>query len=412
MLDWTVFAHLREELGTAFYIASQANFNRNYNLLLGEFKKWYPNTNIAYSYKTNYLPQFCLNVNSMGGYAEVVSSMELQLALKLGVQPNKIFFNGPFKEEQPTLDLLMNGGTVNIDSLEEFERIALLLEGSDRCVSIGVRCNFNINDGVKSRFGITENDRNLISLIDLVVKHQNMQFIGLHCHFASRNLNSWKMRTAKMISFISELPNNYREKIKYVSLGGGLYSDMNDALKSQLSQYIPSFSEYAQVSAKEFSKLTSRLEMNDVKLIIEPGTAVVADALYFAASVQSVKMVDEQAFITLNGSAFNIGTFKSGINLPVTILRDPELNVRKEVNDAKIVGYTCIEGDVLYTGFSGAVCPGDVFLFEEAGSYSIVMKPPFILPNVPIVEITDNGKQFNLLKRQETFDDMFGTYEI
>jgi diaminopimelate decarboxylase len=38
------------------------------------------------------------------------------------------------------------------------------------------------------------------------------------------------------------------------------------------------------------------------------------------------------------------------------------------------------------------------------------MKPPFILPNVPVVEISDSDNNFNVLKRQETFNDIFNTY--
>jgi diaminopimelate decarboxylase len=51
---------------------------------------------------------------------------------------------------------------------------------------------------------------------------------------------------------------------------------------------------------------------------------------------------------------------------------------------------------------------GDLVVFENVGSYSVVLKPPFILPNFPIVEL--RGGQTRVVKRKETFDDLFCTY--
>ena len=49
-------------------------------------------------------------------------------------------------------------------------------------------------------------------------------------------------------------------------------------------------------------------------------------------------------------------------------------------------------------------------VFNEVGTYSIVMKPPFIMPQVSIVEIKNSD--YNILKRKETFEDIFNTYRI
>jgi diaminopimelate decarboxylase len=37
-----------------------------------------------------------------------------------------------------------------------------------------------------------------------------------------------------------------------------------------------------------------------------------------------------------------------------------------------------------------------------------VLKPPFILPNFPIIEW--DGEKTKVVKRKETFDDLFKTY--
>ena len=38
----------------------------------------------------------------------------------------------------------------------------------------------------------------------------------------------------------------------------------------------------------------------------------------------------------------------------------------------------------------------------------MVLKPPFILPNFPVLELRDG--RVTVVKRQETFDDIFRTY--
>ena len=106
------------------------------------------------------------------------------------------------------------------------------------------------------------------------------------------------------------------------------------------------------------------------------------------------------------GSQKNISM--SGVNPPMQII--PIGTDRKHFENADIVGYTCIEGDVLFKNFSGEIAIGDYVVFSNCGSYSIVMKPPFILPNFPILDICDNTVE--VIKRQELFDDIFNTYRF
>lgn len=79
---------LMEKYGDAFYILDTEQFKVNFSELKKAFTDIYSNFNIAYSYKTNYTPKLCGIVNELGGYAEVVSDMELEIALKVGVEPS------------------------------------------------------------------------------------------------------------------------------------------------------------------------------------------------------------------------------------------------------------------------------------------------------------------------------------
>ena len=75
-------------------------------------------------------------------------------------------------------------------------------------------------------------------------------------------------------------------------------------------------------------------------------------------------------------------------------------------------GFTCIESDYLYRGFNGELGVGDYVVFENVGSYSIVLKPPFILPNFPVVNYDEETGETELIKNSEKFDDLFKTYKF
>ena len=153
-------AHLIETYGDAFYLLDSVQFEKNYKELKDAFTSIYPNTNIAYSYKTNYTPKLCKIVDSKAGFAEVVSDMELELAYRIGVKPERIIWNGPVKNLNKVKELLLQGGVVNIDSAYEMNYIRQLAEEHPSCtLNVGIRCNFDIHDGVVSRFGIDTKSR-------------------------------------------------------------------------------------------------------------------------------------------------------------------------------------------------------------------------------------------------------------
>ena len=95
-------------------------------------------------------------------------------------------------------------------------------------------------------------------------------------------------------------------------------------------------------------------------------------------------------------------------NLPITVYRSSK--VAQHYDDLDFGGYTCIESDYLYRGYSGNIAVGDFVVFDNAGSYSVVLKPPFILPNFPILDLGSEEDSLKIIKQAETFDDIFHTY--
>ena len=95
------------------------------------------------------------------------------------------------------------GITVNIDSYDELQKIVLYASTlKSNFVKVGLRCNFDVNDGVLSRFGFDVNDSSFNEIIKLVDESKNVKLVGLHCHFATRTLDCWKNRTKGMLNVI------------------------------------------------------------------------------------------------------------------------------------------------------------------------------------------------------------------
>jgi diaminopimelate decarboxylase len=144
-------------------------------------------------------------------------------------------------------------------------------------------------------------------------------------------------------------------------------------------------------------------------LYIEPGTALVANTLRFYTTVINIKDIKGRRIATVAGSIFNISPYRRVRHLPARVIRNPGgNNSASPAEQYDIAGYTCIEDDYLSFGVPGPIAPGDFLEYRNVGSYSIVMKPPFILPNVPILALKD-GRTF-LARRAEPVGNLFESF--
>lgn len=401
-MDSALLEQISANYGGAFYLLDSQLFRRNFLELKAAFASIYPHFNIAYSYKTNYIPKLCRIINDLGGYAEVVSDLELELALRCNVKPEKIIWNGPYKNEEAFEQFLISGGTVHLDSAYETELLSLIAgKYPNHILRVGLRCNFDISDGVVSRFGFDTEGVDLKAALELIDRNQNIRLVGLHCHFATRSLDTWCSRVEGMLTLADRLgivPD-------YIDLGGGLFGRMPASLQEQFDTYVPTYEEYAKAVAPAFAKRYSNGKVPP-HLLIEPGSALVGDCMKFVCKVVNIKTVRGKPIATLLGSIYNINPTLNKKNPPIRVYSAGK--EQKEYHDLDFGGFTCIESDYLYRHYNGMLAVGDLVVFENAGSYSIVLKPPFILPNFPVLEV--HGDQIELVKRDENYDDLFHTY--
>lgn len=406
VLDSELLTNLASRFGNAFYLLESGSFESNYIELTEAFKKYYSKFNIAYSYKTNYTPKLVKIVNRLGGYAEVVSDMEMEIALRSSVSADHIIWNGPIKNADRVSELLLSGGTVNIDSIYEIDNIRSVAEGHpEQTLNIGVRCNYDVGDGVLSRFGFDVDGEDFDTVLNFISKTPNLKLINLQAHFAKRSPEYWTARAEGMLRTYDKVVDRYGLRPERLDIGGGIYGKMPQTLREQLGIANITYDDYAYRAARLFEDHFKN-NPDAPWLFIEPGSAVAGDCMRFASRIETIKDVRGKRIATAIGSQKNISM--SGINPPIQIV--PSGEDRKLVEHADIVGFTCIEGDVLQKDYTGELGVGDFIIISNCGSYSLVMKPPFILPNFAVLDI--NGDSVEVIKRAENFDDLFHTFSL
>lgn len=402
-----VIKSLIEKNGTPFYLFDEKGFVDNYRALENTFKKVYPNYRISYSYKTNYTPFVCNLVKSLGGLAEVVSDMEYTLARKLGYTNPQIVYNGPSKGEG-MYEHLLQGGILNIDSLDEAKRIvAFCGEHPEKEFTVGIRINMDLGGDFISRFGLEPGSKDLQDTVALLKSQKNLKLIGLHCHISrSRGVEAWAKRAEIMLKAADEIIDGIPA---YISLGSGMFAVMADYLKNQFGgNAVPTYDDYCKACIEPIAEHYKDVENKPI-LYTEPGTTVVARYLSFVSKVLSIKQIRGRWIANMDGDYHNLGEICTMKKLPTHVL--PFGKPSKHYEKIDIMGFTCLEQDVMVPQWDGNLAEGDIMVFDNVGGYSIVSKPQFIKPQSAMYAKRANG-DVEMIMRAETFDDVFGKFSF
>jgi len=407
--NWEGLDALRNEHGPAFYLADLGRFEHNYRSFRDAFRTLYPRTELAYSYKTNYLPSLCRCVDDWGGYAEVVSSMEYELARRIGVSPDRIIFNGPYKRREEIVNALSEGAIVNIDSGYELDAVEEAA-ATGRSISVGIRCNLRLPGADESRFGFDVESDEFTAAIKRLQKISGCRIVGLHCHLLTRQRSAedYRVMAERMVALADA---HFKDQdLEFLDLGGGFFSPMSEELRKTFSFPVPNYADYASAIAGVFA---DRWPQHDgPELILEPGISITADIMRLVAEVVDWKTVGERHYALVAGSIYNIKPTKAARQLPMRVVRKPYAADAGATGVVDIVGYTCMEDDVLYRAWLGSVAPGDFAVFDNVGAYTIVLKPPFIAGAPPILSVGSELELLAVLRSAEKMTDVFTTYSF
>lgn len=361
------------------YIFNADTFHKNNDRLLSALRKYYGNVRLAYSMKTNYAKPVCDEALMAGAYLEAVSPHEHSLAIKYGAQKGSIIYNGVCKNESSIMHAAAIGSKINFDNLSELNEFLERWNSKKDKVNIGLRVTFDIGNGINSHFGLAGCD--FYEAMSLVKERKNVRVTGLHCHFSrARDLASWKKRAETMILLATH--NIPKEDLKYIDLGGNLYSPMPSEMKDFFG-VVPSFEDYGTIIGTLFKRA---FPDESVELILEPGTALVADAVSLCAKVLRIKDTGSKRAAILNVSKYDLGAVQTTGHVPFTVYGSS--NQPQRTYD--LFGYTCMEDDILARDYTGSLAEGDIIVFKNAGAYSFSTNNDFISPAIGM-NILKNG---------------------
>lgn len=358
------------ELQTPCFIFDEYGFAKNINNFKKVLLKYFNNSIIAYSFKTNSLPRLLYLVKELGCFAEVVSDDEYQLAEKIGFSQNHIIFNGPVKGKKMFQHALKGGSLINIDSKRELD---WLLEQKTP-VNIGIRVNFDLESilpgqtstGNKGgRFGFCYENGELHTAINRLKCDRNIHITRLHMHVsnASKSVEIYEY-LAKMACKIIE---DESLDISCIDFGGGYFGGGDNG------EYYESY----------ISKIYEVLKVNNnemISVIVEPGASVVATAFSYLSTVIDKKETTYGKFIVTDGTRLHIDPFMVKSNYNYVLLPRRKGKSYMQV----ICGYTCMEKDRIMEITDVLMEIGDRIEYKIVGSYSMCFNALFIsyLPNV------------------------------
>lgn len=371
------------------YLIHERQIDRNCRDIKNAFRnvKFVP----SYSVKTNHVPAIVKRFHDNGFLTEVVSDMEVEIAKSQGIDMSCIVYNGPIKGPE-AYEVASGGGVLCFDSMDD-----LLFRKYPKGTRCMFRVSINIDNGVNTRFGTEP-----AMIPEEIKKAAELGYdpIGIHCHVTrGRDIRSWRQRIAGMLPVYKEVCGMLSEKI--VDFGGNMYSPMPEYQIMKLYDDYASYDDYAALFEKyapDFEGATLSLEM---------GTSAAANCMDFRTSVIGVKHCGAETFVLLDACRYNLGWASDRYNFPITILSSGADS--ETVENATFVGRLCTENDVLYRGYEGKIGKGDVVSFENVGAYTISVKPPFIIPQFPILYVRSDG-EIHECKRQERAQDILTTY--
>jgi diaminopimelate decarboxylase len=412
MLSHTKAKKIETEFGSPFYILDETSFRKNYDDIISAFAGRYEKFILAYSYKTNYIPYLCNIIKSKGGFAEVVSRLEYDLALKVGQKPDKIVFNGPVKCYEDIALALDNKSIVNLDSWFGIDHVAKYArKNPNRKIKIGLRINIGLSDksGLShiqehlktGRFGFDPANSNMEKVASCLADIGNVTVNSLHGHTSTTDRNVWcyQIITETLCQIAEEF---FPESVEYINIGGGIFGYIPPQMRWAKTL---SFDDYAKAVCKvlKTSKWVCRQKPH---LMLEPGIAMVANALSFVTKVISVKDVRGELFVTVDGSGYNVQPTSHKINHPYQIIRKISSKKRRTFS---VVGSTCMEKDYILTEITDTLPDvGDFIKIDNVGAYTVVLTPPFINPAPAIV--VRKSYTFKLVRSKQTLNDMFKNY--
>jgi diaminopimelate decarboxylase len=405
-----------QKIGTPTYVYSRAAIDGAYKELhrgLGAL----PHT-LCFAVKSNGNLSILNHLAKLGSGFDIVSGGELHHLQRIGVRGDRIVFSGVGKDRHEIREALNyrargRGGHVGIllFNAESEAELDILVEEAARLAGPGgkppaaaIRVNPDVQAGGHPHIATGRHEHKFglewVEAKRLYLAHRDSKWIrwrGISAHIGSQitTLVPFRRALGRLAGFIGEL-RQAQVSVRYLDVGGGLgvrYSD----------QKPPTRTEYARLVSRMVRKL-------GVHLLLEPGRSIIAPAGVLLTRVVYTKTNRGKTFVVVD-SAMNdlMRPALYGAIHPITRIAREEKENDGHRQRVDIVGPVCETGDCFLRDWPlGDVKSGDLLAIWVAGAYGMSQASNYNARCRP-AEVLVEGKEFRLIRRRETHNDLLRT---
>ncbi|GAA0856416.1 diaminopimelate decarboxylase [Aliiglaciecola litoralis] len=391
-------AEIASQFGTPCYVYSRATIERHWHAFNNAAGKH--DHLICYAVKANSNLGVLSVMAKLGSGFDIVSGGELSRVLEAGGDPRKVVFSGVGKTEHE-IELALRHQILcfNVESAPELERINKVAQKLDVQAPISIRVNPDvdakthpyISTGLKAnKFGIPR--ESAIAIYKLAASFPNLEIKGMDCHIGSQltDIEPFVDALDRLLLLIDELANS-GIVISHLDVGGGLGVSYKDEQPPHPDKYVEAL----------MTRMHSRPEL---KLIFEPGRAIMANAGILVTKVEFIKRGEEKNFAIVDAAMNDLirpALYSAWMNIiPVS----QTSSKTKALYD--VVGPICETGDFLGKDRELVISPDDLLAVRSAGAYGFVMASNYNSRCRP-AEIMVDKNQIHLVREREILKDLW-----
>ena len=394
-------AQIASEHGTPCYVYSRAALESTYR----EFADAGAgrNVQICYAVKANGNLGVLNLLARLGSGFDIVSGGELERVLAAGGEARKVVFSGVGKTDAEMRAALRAGILCfNVESEAELERLSALAAAMGKTAPVSLRVNPDVDakthpyiaTGLRdTKFGVPYEEAP--RLYRKAAALPGLRVVGIDFHIGSQltDVEPFVAALDKILEFVDMLGAT-GTAVEHLDLGGGLGIRYRDERPPAVKDYV--------------ARLLERVGGRRLKLLLEPGRALVGNAGVLLTRVEYVKHGPAKNFIVVD-AAMN--------DLIRPVLYDSWhdiLPARKQGAAPRtydVVGPVCESGDFLARDRRLAASAGDLLAIMSAGAYGMSMSSNYnARPRA--AEVIVDGAAMHLVRPRETVADLFATERV
>ncbi|HLE42565.1 MAG: hypothetical protein A2V74_11225 [Acidobacteria bacterium RBG_16_70_10] len=407
-IDGCEVAALLRQFGSPLFVVSEARLREEYRQFHGAFRALYPETEVAYSYKTNYLSGIRALLHQEGAAAEVVSGLEYEMAEQLGLPGSRIVFNGPYKPEADLRRAVKDGAWINVDSFDELAALEEVARGEGIVPRVGVRITARVTETPWEKFGFSLEAGLAEEACRRLVASRSLKLAGLHVHLGTELPDPRVF--GDLLKLLLPLMERFerRDGVRWeiLDLGGGFPNRHRYARSQPGVSPEEVFPAFARAVVRPLKVALRRLRSRP-RLVLEPGRALVEHAVFLLTTVAAVKRLPSGAKAAVLDAGVHLLPTAYYTALDIAPTEPSPLSVE----EVTLFGPLCMQVDCLATGVRlPPLRRGSHLVVKNCGAYTVSQSIQFIHARPPVVLVSKG--QAELLREGERLEDFIGRDRI